>query len=162
MALPERPPVLDDLFEPKVLGQVLPRIFAAKVGPEIEGKYLHWDELRRRQPPDDLDTRSWWLGVKLARQSSARSFPLRSVDGSLFRYSLPDRALELLHWLDQRTIGEIVVSETIRDPGDRSRYLVNSLFEEAITSSQLDGASATRKVAKEMFDRAPPVIAARG
>jgi Fic family protein len=48
------------------------------------------------------------------------------------------------------------VTETIRDRGDRRRYLVNSLFEEAITSSQLEGASATRKVAKEMLRTGRP------
>jgi Fic family protein len=39
----------------------------------------------------------------------------------------------------------------VTDPADRKRYLVSSLIEEAITSSQLEGATATRKVAKEML-----------
>ena len=34
---------------------------------------------------------------------------------------------------------------------DRNRYLVSSLIEEAITSSQLEGASTTREEAKEML-----------
>jgi Fic family protein len=34
---------------------------------------------------------------------------------------------------------------------DRDRYLVSSLIEEAITSSQLEGAATTREVAKEML-----------
>jgi Fic family protein len=153
---PQPAPSLSELQDSNELGRVLPRIFAARVGPEINGHYLHWDELRRRQPPADLDARLWWLGVKLARTSSARELPLRAVDGSPFRYSLPDRALELLHWLDQHAAGEIVVTETIKDAGDRGRYLVNSLFEEAITSSQLEGASSTRRVAKEMLRTGRP------
>lgn len=156
VALPQRAPLFEELYDPETFGELLPRIMAAEIGPVIEGRYLHWDELRRREPPDNLDVRAWWLGVKLARNSSTRTFPLRSVDGQLFRFALPDRALELLHWLDQHAAGEIVVSDTIKDPGDRSRYLVNSLFEEAITSSQLEGASATRKVAKEMLRTGRP------
>jgi Fic family protein len=37
------------------------------------------------------------------------------------------------------------------NPTNRDRYLVDSLIEEAVTSSQLEGASTSRKVAKEMI-----------
>ena len=37
------------------------------------------------------------------------------------------------------------------NPRTRNRHLVNSLIEEAITSSQLEGAATTRRVAKEML-----------
>ena len=42
-------------------------------------------------------------------------------------------------------------------PSIRDTYLINSLIEEAITSSQIEGAATTRKVAKEMLrqKRAP-------
>ena len=36
-------------------------------------------------------------------------------------------------------------------PEEKEKYLVNSIMEEAIASSQLEGASTTRKVAKEML-----------
>ena len=82
--------------------------------------------------------------------------PLIATDGHQFRYALTDEVLELLHWIDQHAAGEIAVSETIADEGDRRRYLVNALFEEAITSSQLEGASSTRQVAKEMLRTGRP------
>ena len=59
--------------------------------------------------------------------------------------------MELLHWIDQHSAGEIAVSETIPDTGERRRYLVSSLMEEAITSSQLEGASTTRREARDMI-----------
>jgi Fic family protein len=43
------------------------------------------------------------------------------------------------------------VPEPITNPQTRDRYLVRSLIEEAITSSQLEGAVTTREVAKEMI-----------
>lgn len=156
MTLPQRPPQFQELVDTSRLGEVLPKVLEAQVGPAVDGRYLHWDELRRRTPPEGLDLRTWWFGIKLARATTMRNVPLIDVSGEPFKYSLPDRALEQLHWLDQHAAGEIVVSDTIRDPGDRSRYLVNSLFEEAITSSQLEGASATRKVAKEMLRSGRP------
>ena len=49
------------------------------------------------------------------------------------------------------------VKEPITNPQVRNTYLIKSLVEEAITSSQLEGAATTKKVAKEMIrqGRAP-------
>jgi Fic family protein len=47
--------------------------------------------------------------------------------------------------------GRIEMPDAIANPSTRDRYYVNSLVEEAITSSQLEGAGTTRRVAKEML-----------
>src|SRR5437773_5756577 len=51
----------------------------------------------------------------------------------------------------------IGVPEPITNPQTKDKYLIRSLMEEAITSSQLEGATTTRQVAKEMIrtGRAP-------
>jgi len=41
--------------------------------------------------------------------------------------------------------------DQITNPSTRDQYYVGSLIEEAITSSQLEGATTTRPVAKEMI-----------
>ncbi len=156
MRLPDRAPSLQDMLSRPGLVESLPRVLSTVTSPLVGGRYLHWDDLRRRTPPDGLTSEQWWVGVLLARQPAARTFPLRSLDGTQFHYTLPDPVLELLHWIDQHASGEVMVSETIRDAGDRRRYLVNSLIEEAITSSQLEGASATRRVAKDMIRSGRP------
>ncbi len=156
MRLPDPALTFASLLQGADLNVDMPRIFAAGVTSLVGGRYVHWDDIRRMPPPGELDRRTWWLGIKLARAQLMRELPLRAVGGLPFRYSLPDRALELLHSIDQHSAGEIIVSETIKNPGDRRRYLVNSLFEEAITSSQLEGASATRQVAKEMLRTGRP------
>ncbi len=156
MRLPDRAPSLHEMLQRPDLIQALPRVIGAGLGPLVDGRYIHWDSLRRRTPPDDLTHEQWWLGLAFARQASLRDIPLTATDGRPFRYSLPDPVLEQLHWIDQHAAGELVVSETIKEPGDRQRYLVNSLIEEAITSSQLEGASATRPVAKEMIRTGRP------
>ena len=151
MRQPEAAPTLEDVLRSDALRSALPRIIESRVGPLADGRYLHWDELRHRAPPNGLTVQEWWGGIKLARANGLREFPLRSSSGRPFVYALPDPVLETLHWLDQHAAGEVVVTETIKEAGDRRRYLVNSLFEEAITSSQLEGASSTRQVAKEML-----------
>ncbi len=55
------------------------------------------------------------------------------------------------------TGGRIAFPEQVTDPHTRDRYIISSLMEEAITSSQLEGAATTRRVAREMLrsGRAP-------
>lgn len=43
------------------------------------------------------------------------------------------------------------IPEPVTNPEQRDRYVVRSLIEEAITSSQLEGAATTREVAKKML-----------
>lgn len=89
--------------------------------------------------------------IKLARQQLLREFPLTDAEGLSFRYGTPDPALELLLFVDQHASGEVAMPEIVGDEATRGHYLVNSLIEEAIRSSQLEGASTTRAVAKEMI-----------
>ncbi len=115
-------------------------------------RYLHWDDLRHRDPPEGLTRREWWARIKLARQGSLRPLPLTTEQGLPLTYSTPDPLQRLLHYVDQRASGEIAMPEVvIADEGARRRYLVNSLMEEAIRSSQLEGASTSRRVAKELL-----------
>ncbi|HEX7591746.1 MAG TPA: Fic family protein [Candidatus Limnocylindrales bacterium] len=151
MKLPPPAPTLQDFYARADLNERLPRILAAVRSTTVGGEYMHWDDVRRRPPPDGLTVEEWWFGIKFARRGLARPFPLTNPGGVAFDYCLTDEALSVLHWIDQHGSGEILLGEEVPDPGDRSRYLVNSLIEEAITSSQLEGATSTRRVAKEML-----------
>jgi len=125
---------------------------------QTDGRYLHWDKLRRLQPPDSLDSEQWWLRIKLARKGELRELPLTDPDGRPFSYGLLDSMLRHLHYIDQRCGGEIGVDEVVTSERHAERrFLVNSLMEEAIRSSQLEGATTSRVVAKEMLrsGRAP-------
>ena len=79
--------------------------------------------------------------------------PIRLTDkkGNPFSFALPDAVLEQLHQIDLGTGGLVSVPEPITNPHTRDRYLVSSLMEEAITSSQLEGAATTREVAKDLI-----------
>lgn len=91
------------------------------------------------------------MGLKLMRAASLKTVPLTDLDGVPFQFGLPDLALRRLHYIDQNMSGQIAISEEVTNPATRDRYIVNSLIEEAITSSQLEGAATTRPVAKDMI-----------
>ncbi len=119
--------------------------------PLHQGRYLHWDELRHRQPPEGLDHESWWAGIRMARQAMMRPLPLIDKQGRSIQFAAPDPVLLALHEIDRHAAGEIVMDNPVVSGEDRNRYLVSSLIEEAITSSQLEGASTTREAAKDML-----------
>jgi len=154
MRIPKTPPTLSEAFSSFTSEKGVERfskVIAREIGPAPEGKYRHWDTLRRVPPPEGLSSEEWWAAIKFARSQGRRRIPLNDKSGNRFSYCLPDPLLELLHEIDASAAGPITTSTPITNPQTRDRYIQSSLIEEAITSSQLEGAATTREVAKEMI-----------
>lgn len=136
----------------ETLLEIFGKIGLASVGVAPNGRYYHWDNLRHLNPPNELTSHEWWLAIKMARRGIARDLPLKDSDGRRFQYCMPDEAQELIHFVDQHSAGEIRMPEVVIGSEDaRRHYLVNSLIEESIRSSQLEGATTTYEVAKDMI-----------
>ena len=117
----------------------------------VNGKYLHWDKLRFYTPPEGLTVQQWWFGIKFKRRSQARKIGLLDKTGMPFSYNLVDPIPEFLHLTDSNARGVLQAVEPITNPDTKKNYLVRSLIEESITSSQMEGANTSHKVAKEMI-----------
>lgn len=152
--MPERPPSFDKLIRDNAakLGEIL--TIAQKL--PFQETYYHWDKLRFRHPPDGLTSEQMWLALKLQRSASLKSLPLFDVKGRPFKFSVTDKVLEELHKIDVGAGGALNLPEPIANPQTRDRYVIRSLVEESITSSQLEGAVTTREVAKEMIRTGRP------
>ena len=121
--------------------------------PTVSGEYLHWDKLRHRTPPSDLSINEWWVGLKLQRSRPGETCSPGNNQHIPFSFNLADPIPEKLHDIDLRAGGSVQMPEPVVNPEIRNSYIVRSLMEEAITSSQLEGAATTREVAKEMIRR---------
>ena len=154
MKIPLTPPDLNVLLEKVITDSTeeLLRILSLGIGPDPGGNYYHWDKLRHLQLPlNKLSHEKWWLAIKFARKSLYKNISHLDKNGEAFVYAEPDIVRRLLHEIDIHGGGELKASEQVANPNTRDTYLINSLIEEAITSSQLEGAATTRKVAKEML-----------
>lgn len=153
MKIPLSPPKFDELLSDLI--EKTPKrfieILSMNIKPDPKGAYYHWDKIRHLSPPNDLAVEEWWLAIKSARKALYRPIPHTTKNGDPFVYAQPDIIQRLLHQVTRDASGVIQSSEAVTNPQTRDTYLVNSLIEEAITSSQLEGASTTRKVAKEMI-----------
>lgn len=156
MKIPETPPPFADLMRAVSPERFAEIVMLARSAPG-HTEYVHWDRLRRLPAPDGLTHREWWLTIKAARHHGLRAIALADADGRPFRFSVPEVVLEALHAVDLCTAGTFVAGGKVGVPGkvfnpeNRSLFLASSLIEEAISSSQLEGAVTTRKVAAEMI-----------
>lgn len=154
MKRPAPPPPIERLM--KIVDssgpEGLTRVFAEASPVDDRGQYLHWDKLRYLSPPEGLTTEEWWLGTKISRRAGARSLPLRDSLDSPFRFTNVNQVQQIAHQIDQEVSGHILVDDDRISSDMRNRFLMSSMVEEAITSSQLEGASTTRRVAKEMLE----------
>lgn len=149
MKLPLPPPPLRELIHRHSRGVM--DLIARRLAPEVRGVYEHWDHLRHLTPPDGLEPDVWWLGIKLARRSLSRDLPLRQKSGQPFSFALTDSIQRQLFLAARDAAGALRGADARPSSEMQERYLVRSLIEEAMTSSQLEGASTTTAVAKEML-----------
>ncbi len=154
---PQKPPSMKELLEEFGEPTKLTKILQTMPAGSMTRDYLHWDKLRYLPPPKGVSVREWWLGLKMQRFGQFRKLPLTDKAGEAFQFFVPDLVQEELHNIDRGAGGALRVPEPIQNPQTRDQYLIRSLMEEAITSSQLEGAVTTREVAKEMIrtGRAP-------
>lgn len=158
MKIPATPPPIEAFLErivhnPEWGADFFRLLVGGTIDPAPNGKYRHWDILRHLEPPEGLDSEEWWVAIKMARRQFSRPTPLLAKDGTPFRFTATDAAQRMLHRIDQQSSGAIQGSDQVTDPTTRDTYLIKTLFEEAITSSQLEGAATTREVAKDMLQR---------
>ena len=114
----------------------------------INARYLYWSEVKYRERPDGLSPEVLWAMVALSRMMQiVYTWPEYNV-----LVTVTNQMQSLCHEFDMNFGGSWGNNAVIPEV-DREKYLVSSLMEEAISSSQIEGASTTRKVAKEMLKR---------
>ncbi len=153
MRIPQTPPdFTKHLNHPDFFSRAEP--FLRGEGPPTG--YVHWDKLRHLPLPAGLTHEDWWAAIKLGRMRGLKALPLKDKSGRPFQFSVPDEVAEQLHEIDMGAGGKIGMPEAVPNAQVRDQYVVSSLIQEAITSSQLEGAVTTREVAKEMLRTGRP------
>ena len=120
-----------------------------------KGRYLYWDKFKWRIDEND-DTKKAWFATKFARAGKLKKIALFDKCNKAFSFCVPDTLQAKLFNISNLAGQGIMPHHSIK-----RKYLISSLvMEEAISSSQLEGASTTRKVAKEILvsDRKPRTL----
>ena len=95
--------------------------------------------------------------MKLSSRGTSTPLPRLSSEGTPFWFPQPPVLLKGLHEIEMKAGASVMAPEAVTTPSPRDCYLLSSLMEEAITSSQMEGAATTRDVGKAMIrsQRAP-------
>ena len=118
-----------------------------------DGRYLHWDEIRRRPSLEGLSHELLWAKTKLARAQNLKFLPFIDKGKQPFRYCEPDCIRRRLRWLDLNCGGAITTRQEQVSEQETQLYLARSIAEEPISSSILEGAATTRAKAREMIEQ---------
>jgi Fic family protein len=113
--------------------------------------YVYWDRFKQLPMPAGTDPADAWRFVKVLRSLERKLTAVHDVHGHTFTYTSTEEIQRCLHVIDRGAGGRITTAEAGIPAHAQQRYLISSLMEEAIASSQIEGASTTRKVAKDML-----------
>lgn len=148
----ERPPFIQEEWE---FGKLLDEIVAIEKYLEFseinDSSYPYWEKWKYLALEWKFDPRKLWKAVKIKRSISQKRISFNGQGNLTFYINTPSIMQQKLHELDLSLGGNLNASDII--PSDeKQRYLISSLMEEAIASSQIEGAATTRKIAKEMLE----------
>ena len=125
-----------------------------------EPVYYYWDRIRYLEKiPKDLKPEEFWNTVKLVRKYSSRKITIKTEEGENYSWLRLTYTDEFLHKLDMQlgTSDLPLLSRSSLGAEQKKKYLTKSIMEEAIASSQLEGAATTTSMAKKLLTekRAP-------
>lgn len=113
----------------------------------IQDNYMYWDKVKYKAK--DCTPEELWKAVKMFRyiRSSKVKFGKTS-----FSFMITDYIQRALHQFDMHIGGTLGSNVGIAET-DKTKFIISSIMEEAISSSQMEGANTTRKKAKEMIQQ---------
>lgn len=140
----EPPPHIDPGVDPNVKP---PQALTDHIS-RINDDYLYWSDVKYRTNETGLTPRQLWSHVK----SSRLMHDVEVWNDFGLHFSLTNKMQRLCHEFDLNFGGSWGAMKIFpQDKANQELYLVSSIMEEAISSSQMEGASTTREVAKEML-----------
>ena len=115
---------------------------------KINEKYEYWDKVKYKPMPQEYTAQLLWSHVKASRALGSK------IVWSKYKIKLfvTNKMQRMCHDFDM-IFGSFWESNTTPLENEKMRYLASSLMEEAIFSSQMEGAATTRAVAKEMLQK---------
>jgi len=145
MSTIETPPTIDpqEMFDSLITP---PHEEIVALVDKINEEYEYWDTVKYKKCTRKCSSKKLWTYVKVSRMRNMLSvWPQFSI-----LLGITNQMQRICHEFDMNFGGSWGTSSIIS--GDsKEQYLVSSLMEEAIFSSQMEGAATTRQVAKEML-----------
>lgn len=114
--------------------------------------YVHWEKVKHWTVPEGVTHLEIWALIKFIRTLERKNSPVKNENGEYFAWSgwLP-KLEQFLHTVDMQLGGNLFLTNNQIGDELQRRLLSRGVMEEAIASSQLEGAHTSRKAAKQIL-----------
>lgn len=145
MSILETPPIIKDeeFFE---IMLTPPQEEITTIVDKINEEYEYWDTVKYKKCPKGCSSKKLWIYVKASRLKNM----VRVWDKYGITLGITNQMQRMCHEFDMN-FGGFWGTSSVISGDNKERYLNSSLMEEAIFSSQMEGAATTRQVAKDML-----------
>ncbi len=129
-------------------------VFMESIYSVSEPTYYFWDKVQySTKIPINITPKEFWYIVKQVRKYSSRKTAIKAENGDYYSWLRLSYTDEFLHKLDmQLGTNELsILSRSSFDTEQKKKFLTKSIMEEAIASSQLEGAATTTNMAKKLL-----------
>lgn len=124
------------------------------IGKSFFPEYLYWDKVKYKEIPKQYTPEVAWAAIKFIRNNALHRQISVILNESGQRFSWLDALSwynEFLHEIDMNLGGALLGLARDLDEREKRQFITRGVMEEAIASSQLEGANTTRRVAKQML-----------
>ena len=147
----QKPPEWRDKLNPDFFKRALESPEIQKLIRYAEKEYVYWDKFKHYTPPTGFSIEEAWVFLKFSRLSNRESTLIRDIKGKYFGFTQTKAAYQRLSYIDSNTSGFLKSSLEKPSEAQKNQLILSGISEEAIASSQIEGANTSRKVAKEMI-----------
>lgn len=124
------------------------------IGKSFYPEYLYWDKVKYKEMLKQYAPETAWAAIKFMRSSALHRQKSVISDENGQKFSWLDALPwynEFLHEIDMNLGGALLGLARDLDEREKRQFITRGVMEEAIASSQLEGANTTRRVAKQML-----------
>ncbi len=138
--------IFGKLFDPKNITKL------RDVLTKAQQTYPNWDKFKHYKFPDGITAEEAWAYLKLNRQAQKEQTLIKGKNNEDFSYVFTKNFYKCLNYIDTHAAGHLqsLAFESITDSA-KSKLMISGLTEEAIATSQIEGANTSRKAAKELL-----------
>lgn len=156
--LPPTPSTIAFLQDPRLAKLMMNTTVFNKLT-EINRSYPYWDQFKHKIKSLGEDPVYLWHYSRMLRHGNVARVSIGTEKDFQFTFNSSAQILRFLHEFDLNLGGQLE-GKSIIPTEEKGKYLISSIMEEAIASSQLEGAVTTREIAKEMLrsNRKPRTI----
>jgi len=147
----EPPPAWIKYFSPSLIQKSLKSGELRELSKKADKDYVYWDKFKYYPMPQGFTPEEAWAYIRFSRFSSTEACLAKDSKGKNFTFTITKNMYQKLSLIDSNTSGFLTADVNKPTSNQKNQLIISGLTEEAIASSQIEGANTSRKIAKQML-----------